>query len=328
MKLCWALQFNIFLLLYLFRGMRAYQFDLPPATITVFQPQTITWYRGLTDTGAGTLALIPEDGDPGDPMGKITFDGTQGQGPLIFTATTVGPLTVEGILIVLEVTGLPSIVKGPPDALQALMTERMMVVSPVGTVEGTTPSLTSSAPPSLTTDSNTSSSDPPAPSVAADSNISGSNSSRAKIIGASVGGAGFLVVLVAGFVFLRRRRNQRVQDFEQTAAVICPFPPKAPILDHSRGHRELSSIPTSNRKVVQGFNNRVTGPTAGKQSISPQQPHTERDGSESGETSTLGDDNRYRAMQTEIRLLMQRMEIIEGTEEAPPEYVSAYESSR
>ncbi|KAK1234280.1 hypothetical protein PQX77_002518, partial [Marasmius sp. AFHP31] len=84
-------------------------------------------------------------------------------------------------------------------------------------------------------------------------------------------------------------------------------------------------MPASNfRKAVEGSNPQITDPAGGEQTIEPQQPRSERDDSQSGGTSTLGDDNRYRAMEAQIQLLMQRVERIEGVEQAPPEYVSAY----
>ncbi|KAJ8089486.1 hypothetical protein PM082_014738 [Marasmius tenuissimus] len=122
--------------------------------------------------------------------------------------------------------------------------------------------------------------------------------------------------------------DQRLQEY-RIAAVIHPFAPKAPVsADSSHQQREPPFTLASRRKVVEGPGHRATGPTKGAQSINPQQPRTEQDSSKSGETSTLGDDSRYRAIQAQIRLLMQRVERIEGVEEAPPEYVSAYGSSR
>ncbi|KAK1234086.1 hypothetical protein PQX77_002719, partial [Marasmius sp. AFHP31] len=119
--------------------------------------------------------------------------------------------------------------------------------------------------------------------------------------------------------------DQQLQDLHETAAVIHPFLHTTPVLESSREQKEPSSTPASNfRKAVEVSSPRVTGPAGGEQTIDPQQPNTERDGGERGETSNLGDDNRYRTMQAQIQSLMQRMERVEAVEEAPPEYVSAY----
>ncbi|KAK1219012.1 hypothetical protein PQX77_018279 [Marasmius sp. AFHP31] len=123
--------------------------------------------------------------------------------------------------------------------------------------------------------------------------------------------------------------DQQPQDSYATAAVIHPFPPTAPVLESSRKRKEPPSTPASrHRKAVEVYNLRVIEPAGSEQTIKPQQPDTEPDSSESGETSTLGNDIRYRAMQAQIQSLMQRMERVEAVEEAPPEYVSAYGSSR
>ncbi|KAL0058439.1 hypothetical protein AAF712_014883 [Marasmius tenuissimus] len=217
-----------------------------------------------------------------------------------------------------------------------------MAVSPSGPVTGTTPPPTSSIPSSTTTDTNNSSSSSPSPTIATDSNTSPSNppsstiatelntsashSPRVEIIGGSIGGGGFLIVLVV--IFRLRRQKNRLRDFDRAAAVIDPFTPTTPVSNPLPERKEPLSMPISNRKAVEGSDHSVVEPTAGEQSTDFQQPHTERDDGDSGETTTLGDDNRYRAVQAQIRLLMQRMERIEGVEEAPPEYVSAYGSGR
>ncbi|KAJ8089534.1 hypothetical protein PM082_014790 [Marasmius tenuissimus] len=207
-----------------------------------------------------------------------------------------------------------------------------MVVSPV---TGTTPRPLSSVPSSTTTDSNTSPSNPPSTTIATELNTSASNSSRVKIIGGSIGGGGLLIVLTVIFLLHRQRSGQRsgqardqLQDFNKVAAIIHPFSPKAPVPDYSREQKEPPSMPAWNRKVAQMSDHQVIGPTSGEQSIDPQQPQIEPDGSESDETSTLGDDSRYRTMQAQIQLLMQRVDRMEAVEEAPPEYVSDYRSSR
>ncbi|KAK1233262.1 hypothetical protein PQX77_003584 [Marasmius sp. AFHP31] len=188
------------------------------------------------------------------------------------------------------------------------------------------------------------------PPGATDSNTSSSNSLRAKIIGSSVGGGTFLVILVVIFLFLRGRRtkqrrgkqqthkvmraitlfaiDQQLQSSYETAAIIRPFSPTTPVLKSSREQKETLSTSASNlRKAVEVSNPRVAEPAGGEPTIDPQQPHTGRDDSESGETLTLGDDNRYRAMQAQMQLLRQRVDRMEGAEEAPPDYVSA-EGSR
>ncbi|KAJ8089458.1 hypothetical protein PM082_014709 [Marasmius tenuissimus] len=166
------------------------------------------------------------------------------------------------------------------------------------------------------------------PPAAIDFNTSGSKNPPAKIIGGSVGGGGLVVVLlVVIFLFLRRRRNQRLRDWDKAAAALRPFSPTAPVLDPPHERKETPSMPTTNQKVVQVSDHWVIEPTRGQPSIDSQQPDTERGG---GETSNHGDDNRpvdqasYRAMQTQIQLLMQRMERMEAVDETPPEYVSTY----
>ncbi|KAJ8089477.1 hypothetical protein PM082_014728 [Marasmius tenuissimus] len=168
--------------------------------------------------------------------------------------------------------------------------------------------------------------------IATDSNSSGSNNSQAKIIGGAIGGGGFLVLLIVIFLFRRRRSKQardRLQDSEKAAAVIDPFTPTTPVLNPPRERKESSPIPASNRKAVEGSNRQVTETTGGKQSTDPRQSETVHRG---GESLTRGVDNRpvdrasYQALQAQVRLLMQRMERVEGVEEAPPEYVPAYSS--
>ncbi|KAK1224615.1 hypothetical protein PQX77_012475 [Marasmius sp. AFHP31] len=123
--------------------------------------------------------------------------------------------------------------------------------------------------------------------------------------------------------------DQQLQDLYEPAAVIYPFPPTTPVLKSSRKRKESPLTPVPDFQRAVGVSNPgVTEPAGGGQTIDPQQPVTEREGVEHGETSTLGDDNRYRAVQAQIQLLMQRMERMEAGEEAPPEYVSAYGSSR
>ncbi|KAK1234632.1 hypothetical protein PQX77_002157 [Marasmius sp. AFHP31] len=326
MRLGCALLPSIFLLLCLFCGTWAYHFEIP-TTITAFQPQTITWFRDGRDLGAAVqLELFLEDESEAVIRGlraDASFYGTKSEGPLIFTATTVGPLTVVGLFIA----------AGGISVMNAYATERIIAVSP-GPETILTP--TSSAP--LAADSNISGPNSPPPSlpasppVATDSNTTSSSNSQAKVIGGSLGGGAFLVVLVVIFLFLRRRRNQRVPDFDGTTAVIYPFPPQTRLSDVPREWIELPSTPASNfRKAVEVSDPRVAELVGGERSIDLQQPGTERGGDE---ISTHGDDNRpvdqasYRAMQAQIQLLMQRVERIEGTEEAPPEYVSAYGSSR
>ncbi|KAJ8089479.1 hypothetical protein PM082_014731 [Marasmius tenuissimus] len=128
----------------------------------------------------------------------------------------------------------------------------------------------------------------------------------------------------------------RLQDSDKAAAVIDPFTPTTPVLNPPRERKESSPIPASSRKAVEGSNRRVTEPTRGEQSTDARQSHTEQDapGDESGQTSTLVDNNlpvdqaSYRAMQAQIQLLMQKVERMESVEEAPPEYISSYGSSR
>ncbi|KAJ8089476.1 hypothetical protein PM082_014727 [Marasmius tenuissimus] len=214
-----------------------------------------------------------------------------------------------------------------------------MALSPVSPVTATTPPPTSSVPSSTATDTNNSSSNPPSPTIATELTTSTSNTSRAKIIGGSIGGAGFLAVLIVIFLFLRkfrRRRNKqardRLQDFDPAAAVIHPFTPTTLVLNPLSERKEPSSMPASNRKAVEGSHHRVTE-TTGKESSDPRQSHPEQN-DESGQTSTLVDDNEpidrasYRAMQAQMRLLMHKVERMEFVEEAPPEYVSAYGGSR
>ncbi|KAJ8089474.1 hypothetical protein PM082_014725 [Marasmius tenuissimus] len=179
---------------------------------------------------------------------------------------------------------------------------------------------------STTTDTNNSSSDPPSPTKATETNVSASNSSRAKILGGSIGGSRFLVVLVVIFL-LRRRLRVRQIDYRILIEQRQSF-----ILFHLKSLYQITLVseknPRLSRKVAQVSDHQVVGPMAGEQSINPEQPQTEPESSESDETSTLGDNNRYRAMQAQIQLLMQRVERIEGVEEAPPEYVSTYGSGR
>ncbi|KAL0057152.1 hypothetical protein AAF712_016215, partial [Marasmius tenuissimus] len=128
----------------------------------------------------------------------------------------------------------------------------------------------------------------------------------------------------------------RLQVPDKTAAIIDPFTPTAPVLNSPRERKESSPIPVSNRKAVEGSNRRVTEPTGSGQFTDSRRSQTEQDapGDQSGQTSTLVDDNRpvdqasYWAMQAQIQLLMQTVERMESVEEGPPEYVSAYGSSR
>ncbi|KAJ8089469.1 hypothetical protein PM082_014720 [Marasmius tenuissimus] len=205
-----------------------------------------------------------------------------------------------------------------------------MVVSPVGPVTGTMPPPMSSVPSATITDANTSSSNPPSPTIATESNTSASNSSRAKIIGGLIGGGGFLIVLIVIFLLRSRRSKQagnRLKYFGKAAAVIHSFPLTTPLSSPPRVQKESSPIPVSIRKVAQVSDHQVTESTRGEQFIDPQQHG-------GGESLICGDDNRpvdqasYWALQVQVQLLMQRMERVEGVEEGPPEYVSAYGSSR
>ncbi|KAJ8089491.1 hypothetical protein PM082_014745 [Marasmius tenuissimus] len=174
-------------------------------------------------------------------------------------------------------------------------------------------------------------------STPTDSNTSASNSFRAKIIGGAVGGGGFLIVLIVIFLFRRRRSKQarvRLQDPDKAAAVIDPFTPTTTVSNPPRERKELPSMPVLSRKAMEGSSRRVTEPTGGEQSTDPRQSHTEQEADESGQNPTLVHDNgpidraSYRAMQAQVQLLMQKMERMESIEEGPPEYVSAYGSSR
>ncbi|KAK1234531.1 hypothetical protein PQX77_002265, partial [Marasmius sp. AFHP31] len=94
---------------------------------------------------------------------------------------------------------------------------------------------------------------------------------------------------------------------------------------------ERSSTPTStsNRKGAEG-SNRLLEHTNTNQSIGFRQPELELekgpDGSSHEDPDRPVNRASYRAMQAQMRLLMQRVERIEATEQAPPEYVSAYGS--
>ncbi|KAJ8089487.1 hypothetical protein PM082_014739 [Marasmius tenuissimus] len=314
------MKLRILVLLYLFCGMQAFHFGQLPATITAFRPQTLSWFRDAGDGSAAEAMGLKLVRTNTYEFVTVHFDGTQSEGQLIFTATITGLLTVfeeeAEILTISGTTGLSP----KPD----LLTTQIRVVAPVGPVTETTPpQMSSAASPPVVTDSNTSSSN------TSGSNTSTSNSSQAKIIGGSIGGGGFLIVLIVLFLFRRRRSKQaRVRLQDPDAAVIDPFTPTTTVSNPPREWKELPSIPVSSRKAMEGYSRRVTEPTTGEQSTNPQQPHTDRDGGEIGVTSNLGDDNRYQAMQAQIQMLMQRMERIEAVEEAPPEYVSAYGSSR
>ncbi|KAJ8089464.1 hypothetical protein PM082_014715 [Marasmius tenuissimus] len=172
--------------------------------------------------------------------------------------------------------------------------------------------------------------------IASSDDPSGSNNSQAKIMGGSIGGGGFLIILIVIFLLRRRRSKQvrdRLQNFDKAAAVIHPFTPTTPVSNPPRERKEPPSVLTLSQKVAEGSNHRVTEPTTDEQSTNPRQSLIEQEDDESGRTSTLADDNRpvdqasYRALQAQVRLLMQRVERVEGVEEAPPEYVSAYGST-
>ncbi|KAJ8089480.1 hypothetical protein PM082_014732 [Marasmius tenuissimus] len=173
------------------------------------------------------------------------------------------------------------------------------------------------------------------PPIATDFKTSGSNNSQAKIIGGSIGGGGFLIALIVIFLLRRQRSKQtrdQLQDFDKAAAVIHPFTPTAPVSSPPGERAEPSSMLASNRKFAQVPDRQVTESAEGQQSIDPRQPVTEDGG---GESLTHRNDNgpvdwqaSYRALQAQVQLLMRRMERVEAVEEAPPEYISAYGSSR
>ncbi|KAJ8089489.1 hypothetical protein PM082_014742 [Marasmius tenuissimus] len=329
-RLWWPLSPGILLLSSLFYGIRAYHFNELPPTITAFQPQTMTLIRDDSDRVGRTLYLDTFDSQDNVLGGMTTiFDGTQAERPVIYTPITAGPLYMQAGLA-FDQGQMPN-QSGPSWTLLKVL--KVMVVSPVESVGGTTAPPTSSATSSVTT--GPTASKPPSPTIANDFNTSASNSSRAKIIGGAVGGGGFLVVLIVIFLWRRQRSKQardwRVQGVDQTAAVIDPFPSTTPVSNPLSERKETLLMPASDRKAVEGSDHLVVGPMGGEQSINPRQPETEHGG---GESLTRGDDNRpvdqasYRALQAQVRLLMQRMERVEGVDEAPPEYVSAYGSSR
>ncbi|KAJ8089619.1 hypothetical protein PM082_014877 [Marasmius tenuissimus] len=101
---------RFFSILPLLHGVRAFEFDQPPATITAFQPRTLRWFRN-GDDGSGTqeIEFIYQASGLTEDFGLTTVDDTQSEGLVTFTFTTVGPLGRKfhdtGILVVLPTTG-------------------------------------------------------------------------------------------------------------------------------------------------------------------------------------------------------------------------------
>ncbi|KAJ8089635.1 hypothetical protein PM082_014895 [Marasmius tenuissimus] len=306
MKLRSSLHLGILFQLHLFPGLQAVHFSWGqvPATITAFQPQTVTWVRDDRETEPLSLEFRVAFGYSQVAM-TTTVDEKQHEGQITYMVTTTGPFTVQGFIGATPVGN-----SGPIVSYNPINPATQVAVLPTGLTT------TSSAPPYL---------------VATDS---GSNRSRAIIIGGSVGGGVFLVVLVIVFLILRRRRDRRRRDLDKAVAVLDPFSPRT--LDSagaSRKQKRASYTPPSERKVVEGSSHQaIEWNTQSEQFIGPQQPDTARDNVGVG-TFREDDDGpvdqaSYRTMQAQIRLLMQRMERMEAVEQAPPEYVSAYGSNR
>ncbi|KAK1227620.1 hypothetical protein PQX77_009376, partial [Marasmius sp. AFHP31] len=154
------------------------------------------------------------------------------------------------------------------------------------------------------------------------------------IIGSVIGGVGTLAGLVIILLLVRRKWRRELLEKVNTH-LLSSLPPIEPYVI------EKSPIRSSNQESIDS-NLDEQGPeererrVSGDQSAEPRGPEAEFE--EDIENRELPHDEevgrvdqaRFSAMQTQIGLLMQRVERIEATEqsEAPPEYVSAYGGSQ
>ncbi|KAJ8089618.1 hypothetical protein PM082_014876 [Marasmius tenuissimus] len=157
------------------------------------------------------------------------------------------------------------------------------------------------------------------------------NAPQATVIGFVGGAVGFFAAILVGFILYRKRGGRRLHDLHKMAIPHPLSPPPPPILGPYPTERLSTPTSISNRKGAKGSNRHLKHMET-NQSIDFRQPELEQERGPDG--SSHEDPNRpvgqasYWAMQAQMRLLMQRIERIEAAEQAPPEYVSAYGSSR
>ncbi|KAK1233416.1 hypothetical protein PQX77_003430 [Marasmius sp. AFHP31] len=326
---------SILALLSLIPSLRAFHFGSQlPATVTAFEPHTINVVRDKLDGGIETVILSffgSSDSFIGE-IGLMTIGANEreGQTEFTFTFTTPNVFGVKGRAV--GGTSGQTTFTAQPTNIRVVLPSSIPIAPPTTSSSSTStpPMRTSTTGPSspISASSPSPASSPPFDDQNPRSDSENSNT-RAYIIGGTIGSIGFLVGLVIVF-FLFRRKWQR--GLSETPNMEPPFP-LPPVIEPYIV--EKPPIFSSGRKGIDlNLEGREPEEQLGPGDQNSDYREPEEDSSEISElprNEGIGatDQARFSAMQTQIRLLVERVERIEAADppEAPPEYVSAYGGS-